>query len=222
LFKKIEEEDDLISLVSWPMLNEIIIYGNPIVYNNVGHPPLLKQYLIDRLGINLQRQRPLKALKTPLLLPQRDHRIIETSVPKIPKMPIEMRMLTYHDSIEDSSSSGHARLLSSNNTSSNFAESLSNTDRQSNPRRQSYPSSGSSSSASSNERNRANENNVYKPFKLERAYTNAKDCNHHRADVYEQSYDNEYDETEDYYDSQANQNTNKNYNSFFMTQVNAI
>ena len=52
---QIEEEDDLIALVSWPMLNEIIIYGNPIVYNNVGHPPLLKQYLVDRLGINLQR-----------------------------------------------------------------------------------------------------------------------------------------------------------------------
>jgi hypothetical protein len=73
---QIEEEDDLISLVSWPSLNEIIIYGNPIVYNNVGHPPLLKQYLVDRLGINLQRTRPLKPLKTPLILPQREHRIV--------------------------------------------------------------------------------------------------------------------------------------------------
>lgn len=52
---KISEEDDLIALASWPMLNEIIIYGNPIVYNNVGYPPLLKQYLIDRLGINVQK-----------------------------------------------------------------------------------------------------------------------------------------------------------------------
>lgn len=52
---KIAEEDDLIPLVSWPMLNEVIIYGNPIVYNNVGYPPLLKQYLIDRLGINIHR-----------------------------------------------------------------------------------------------------------------------------------------------------------------------
>ena len=57
---KISEEDDLIPLASWPMLNEIIIYGNPIVYNNVGYPPLLKQYLIDRLGINVQKLVELK------------------------------------------------------------------------------------------------------------------------------------------------------------------
>jgi hypothetical protein len=66
----------LIPLVSWPMLNEVIIYGNPIVYNNVGYPPLLKQYLIDRLGVNIHRIRPIKPLKTPILLPQREHRIV--------------------------------------------------------------------------------------------------------------------------------------------------
>lgn len=121
---QIEEEDDLISLVSWPMLNEIIIYGNPIVYNNVGHPPLLKQYLVDRLGINLQRTRPLKALKTPLLLPQREHRIINTNVPKIPKMPVEMRMLTYNQDSESESSRGTN--VSSNSNSSNFEESYVN------------------------------------------------------------------------------------------------
>jgi len=107
---QIEEEDDLISLVSWPMLNEVIIYGNPIVYNNVGLPPLLKQYLVDRLGVNLQRNRPLKALKTPLLLPQREHRIVEEGVAKIPKIPVEMRMLTYYQEDSGSSSSTSRRL----------------------------------------------------------------------------------------------------------------
>lgn len=207
------------------MLNEIIIYGNPIVYNNVGHPPLLKQYLIDRLGINLQRQRPLKALKTPLLLPQRDHRIIDTSVPKIPRMPVELRMLTY---TEDNVSSGSAapRLLSSGASStSQFEESVPNShrDQQQQPqseqtettRRQSHPSASSSGSG----RRRGSGNHVYKPFKQERGQQ--QQANVREMPAYEESSDNEYDETEDYYDSnQTNQTlANKNYNSFFMTQV---
>ena len=53
--EQISEEDDIIAIASWPMLNELIIYGNPIVYRNVGYPPLLQQYLIDRLGINIKR-----------------------------------------------------------------------------------------------------------------------------------------------------------------------
>lgn len=52
---KIAEEDDLIAISSWPMLSEIILYGNPIVYNNVGFTPLIKKYLVERLGINVQR-----------------------------------------------------------------------------------------------------------------------------------------------------------------------
>lgn len=190
---QIQEEDDLISLVSWPLLNEIIIYGNPIVYNNVGHPPLLKQYLIDRLGINLQRTRPLKALKTPILLPQRDHRIIEDQVPKIPKMPVEMRMLTYYT---DSDSDSRRTHLSSNSTSSNFEESFVNSNNK-------YNKSNSSGDS---------KNHVYKPFKP------TQESNKQPRDS-EESYDNEYDETTDYYDCQTNQTNDKNYNSFFMTQV---
>lgn len=98
---QISEEDDLIALASWPMLNEIIVYGNPIVYNNVGFPPIIKQYLIDRLGINIHKQRPLKPLKTPLLIPQREHRMVDSTVPKVPKMPIELKMLTYYQDSGD-------------------------------------------------------------------------------------------------------------------------
>jgi hypothetical protein len=101
---QISDEDDLIALASWPMLNEIIIYGNPIVFNNVGIPPLLKQYLIDRLGISIHRIRPLKPLKTPIIIPQREHRIVDDNVPKVSKVPIELRMLTYNqdwDQIEN-------------------------------------------------------------------------------------------------------------------------
>lgn len=187
---QIQEEDDLISLVSWPMLNEIIIYGNPIVYNNVGHPPLLKQYLVDRLGINLQRQRPLKALKTPLLIPQRESRLVETTVPKIPKMPFEMRMLTYYNDTDAESSSRRSQ-LSSNSASSNFEESFVS--------QNNYKKSFSSSDC---------RNHVYKPFKS----TKERDQDNKMSDSYED------DETE-YYNSQTNQTSDKAFNSFFMTQV---
>jgi hypothetical protein len=59
------------------MLNEIILYGNPIVYNNVGYTPLIKKYLVERLGINVQRQRPLRPLRAqPVVVPQRESRMV--------------------------------------------------------------------------------------------------------------------------------------------------
>ena len=163
----------------------------------------------------------------PLLLPQRDHRIIDTSVPKIPKMPVELRMLTYTEDNTLSSGSGAPRLLSSgaSSSTSQFDESETNSRRdqqqqeqqyQQTTRRQSHPSAGSSGSG----RRRGSENHVYKPFKQERGQQQQQ-ANAPEMPAYEESYDNEYDETEDYYDSnQTNQTqTNKNYNSFFMTQV---
>lgn len=96
---QIAEEDDLIAIASWPLLNEIILYGNPIVYNNVGLTPLIKQYLVDRLGINIQKIRPLKPLKMPVNVPQREHRFVDTKVPKVSKVPIENKMLTYYQEI---------------------------------------------------------------------------------------------------------------------------
>ena len=47
------------------------------------------------MGFIFCRVRPLKALKTPILIPQREHRVVENSVPKVPKMPVDMKMLTY-------------------------------------------------------------------------------------------------------------------------------
>lgn len=96
---QISEEDDLIAIATWPLLNEVILYGNPIVYNNVGFPPLIKQYLIERLGMNIQKIRPLKPLKVPVNVPQREHRFVEAQVPKVSKVPIETKMLTYYQEI---------------------------------------------------------------------------------------------------------------------------
>ena len=107
------------------MLNEIIIYGNPIVYNNVGYPPLLKQYLIDRLGINIHRIRPIKPLKTPILVPQREHRLVDSNVPKVPKMPVEMKMLTYYQDPNQSSNSSSNRNDNPTNSNTNSRSNLS-------------------------------------------------------------------------------------------------
>lgn len=96
---QISEEDDLIAIATWPLLNEVILYGNPIVYNNVGFTPLIKQYLVERLGMNIQKIRPLKPLKVPVNVPQREHRFVDANVPKVSKVPIETKMLTYYQEI---------------------------------------------------------------------------------------------------------------------------
>lgn len=91
----IQEEDDLIGLASWPMLNEIILHDNPIVTKHVGYPPLLKKFLIDRLGINIQRTKTLGPLRVPLNLStiKQENRIVNTVVPKIPRIPVNERIL---------------------------------------------------------------------------------------------------------------------------------
>lgn len=89
----------MIAIATWPLLNEIILYGNPIVYNNVGYTPLIKQYLIDRLGMNIHKIRPLKPLKVPVLVPQREHRVVDTTIPKVSKIPMETKMLTYYQEL---------------------------------------------------------------------------------------------------------------------------
>ena len=37
------------------MLDEVLLYGNAIITKNVGYTPLVKKFLIDRLGINIHR-----------------------------------------------------------------------------------------------------------------------------------------------------------------------
>ncbi|CAF0977868.1 unnamed protein product [Brachionus calyciflorus] len=117
---QIAEEDDLIAIASWPLLNEVILYGNPIVYNNVGFTPLIKQYLIDRLGMNIHKIRPLKPLKTPIIVPQREHRVVETAIPKVSKVPIETKMLTYYQELlNDQSITDRSNLSSASSVSIN-------------------------------------------------------------------------------------------------------
>ncbi|RNA21464.1 hypothetical protein BpHYR1_000959 [Brachionus plicatilis] len=49
--------------------------------------------------MNIQKIRPLKPLKVPVIVPQREHRFVDTNVPKVSKVPIETKMLTYYQEI---------------------------------------------------------------------------------------------------------------------------
>jgi hypothetical protein len=61
--------------------------------------------------------RPLKPLKNPILVPQREHRLVDTLVPKVPKVPIELKMLTYYN--QDSSDQLHQRRSNLSSADSN-------------------------------------------------------------------------------------------------------
>jgi hypothetical protein len=52
---KIEEEDDLMAVASWPSLTEIVLADNPLIQRHVGFPPLIESFLIDRLGMKIHR-----------------------------------------------------------------------------------------------------------------------------------------------------------------------
>ena len=45
------------------MLTELVIHDNPLTTENSGDPPLLKQFLQERLGIRIQRKRSLPFAK---------------------------------------------------------------------------------------------------------------------------------------------------------------
>lgn len=52
---KINEEDDVMAVASWPGLTEIVLTDNPLIQNHVGLPPLVESFLIDRLGMKVHR-----------------------------------------------------------------------------------------------------------------------------------------------------------------------
>jgi hypothetical protein len=52
---KIDEEDDVMAVASWPSLTEIVLADNPLVQHHVGLPPLIENFLIDRLGMKVHR-----------------------------------------------------------------------------------------------------------------------------------------------------------------------
>jgi hypothetical protein len=125
--------------------------------------------------------RPLKPLKNPILVPQRDHRVVDTIVPKVPKMPIALKMLTYYNQdLNDLQQQRRSNLSSAQSNDRNLNDKVTSDD----------ASDTVGHSIFKNE-------NVYKPFKQDKILDAFKVNN----------------------DSQENENNLKNYNSFFMTQI---
>lgn len=117
-------------------------------------------------------------------------------VPKIPKLPVEMRMLTYYN--ETSNELNNASKLS------NFSSSRDSANENSFfKRKTSADSLPNESFVHTNLKN----DNVYKPFKHDKANT---------KESQNGSKENEYDEE---IVADKEENKSKNYNSFFMTQV---
>jgi hypothetical protein len=187
------------------MLNEIILYGNPIVYNNVGYTPLIKKYLIERLGINVQRQRPMRPLRAqPVIVPQRENRTVDTNVPKIPKMPIDMRMLTYyHEALEDNNEgSDRSNLSSADSVNSRLNKFITASP-------DSIDTVGHRNQQTNNNNNNSNNvDHVFKPFKKEKS----------REDQQFEN-DDEATATAAAAAAAAKATADKDFNSFFMTQI---
>ncbi|UJR37722.1 hypothetical protein I4U23_030417 [Adineta vaga] len=86
----IEEEDDVMAIASWPCLAEIILVDNPLIKRHVGLPPLIENFLINRLGMKVHRVNPLLKPEKPFYAkPIKKHRKVTTHVAKVPKVPID-------------------------------------------------------------------------------------------------------------------------------------
>ena len=60
---QIKDEESLLAIAAWPMVSELVIHDNPLTTESSGDPPLLKQFLQERLGIRIQRKRPMPVSK---------------------------------------------------------------------------------------------------------------------------------------------------------------
>ena len=56
------------------MLSELVIHDNPLTTENSGDPPLLKQFLKERLGIQIQRKRSAPVAKPSVEIPVKPER----------------------------------------------------------------------------------------------------------------------------------------------------
>ncbi|XP_060073090.1 X-ray radiation resistance-associated protein 1-like [Ylistrum balloti] len=91
----IAEEEALLAVAAWPMLMELVIHSNPLTTTKSGDPPLLSRFLHDRLGIKLirKKQNDNSFIKPKVEITQKKSRKVTTIVPKIPKIPLEERLM---------------------------------------------------------------------------------------------------------------------------------
>ncbi|XP_075054418.1 X-ray radiation resistance-associated protein 1 isoform X2 [Mixophyes fleayi] len=85
---KILHEDDLLAVALFPSLDQLVIYGNPLTTLRKGDPPLLGNFLQQRLGIKIIRRKSTGLDKPHLIIPIKEKRKVRTHVPKVPKHPL--------------------------------------------------------------------------------------------------------------------------------------
>ncbi|XP_069496255.1 X-ray radiation resistance-associated protein 1 isoform X2 [Ambystoma mexicanum] len=85
---KIAYEENLLAVALFPSLAELVIHGNPLTTLRSGDPPLLTNFLHDRLGINIIRKKSFEQGKPHIFIPVKAKRKVKTHIPKIPKKPL--------------------------------------------------------------------------------------------------------------------------------------
>ncbi|KAM4620332.1 X-ray radiation resistance-associated protein 1 [Polymixia lowei] len=89
---KIAEEEALLAVALFPMLNEIVIHSNPLTTRRSGDPPLLTRFLQERLGITIQRKKTPETVKPSMVLSTNLKRKVGK---RIPRTQVEQRDKTY-------------------------------------------------------------------------------------------------------------------------------
>ncbi|XP_044078939.1 X-ray radiation resistance-associated protein 1 isoform X2 [Siniperca chuatsi] len=85
---KIAEEEALMAVALFPMLQEVDIHSNPLATQRSGDPPLLTYYLQERLGITVKRKKTQEAVKLPLKVSTEPKWKVEERIPKVSKKPL--------------------------------------------------------------------------------------------------------------------------------------
>lgn len=89
---EIAYEENLLAVAAWPMLTKLDIHDNPLTTRHSGPPPLLKRYLVDRLGVHMVRQRPASAPKPVIQVAHTPSRKVEEVIRPLPKRPLQLML----------------------------------------------------------------------------------------------------------------------------------
>jgi len=90
----ISEESKLMGAASFPILEKLRIVGTDLVKSSKGDPPLLKQFLSERIGINVQRKEQ-KATKHGRKFSMISSVKIDDSIPEAKKSTVDERITNY-------------------------------------------------------------------------------------------------------------------------------
>ncbi|XP_067113833.1 X-ray radiation resistance-associated protein 1 [Osmerus mordax] len=86
---KIFEEEGLLAVALFPMLNELVIHSNPLTMERSGDPPVLTYFLQERLGIRIVRKKTPEVVKPPLMISADSKRKV-TNLPDSNKPLLDM------------------------------------------------------------------------------------------------------------------------------------